>query len=157
MRGAELYRRVRPDLIVSGHWLPLEVTDGHLDRLLEDGRRVAELHRELLPEEGFGPDGFGARIEPYRSAVAPGAAVQLVAIVRNPFDRDETALVRLDVPEGWTASPEEQRLELEPHGEAVARFSVAAGAESGRVAADLTVGEARFGQQAEALVDVVTS
>jgi glyoxylase-like metal-dependent hydrolase (beta-lactamase superfamily II) len=35
--SAELYRRLQPDLIVSGHWLPREVTSAYLDRLLADG------------------------------------------------------------------------------------------------------------------------
>jgi glyoxylase-like metal-dependent hydrolase (beta-lactamase superfamily II) len=151
VRSAELYRRLRPDIIVSGHWLPLEVKERDLDRMLEDGRRTAELQRELLPEDGFGTTGFGARIEPYRSRVAPGDTVVLDVTVRNPFDRDETAVVALVVPAGWDAPPA-QEVELEARGEAVVRFSVVA-AGAGRVAADLTVGDSRFGQQAEALVE----
>ncbi len=41
-------------LIISGHWLPHEVDDGYLDSSLADGRRLEELHAELLPDEGFG-------------------------------------------------------------------------------------------------------
>ena len=33
-----------------------------LDELLADAKRTADLHRELLPVEGFGTEGFGARI-----------------------------------------------------------------------------------------------
>ena len=157
VRSAELYRRLRPDLIVSGHWLPREVTDAYLDRLAEDGRRVAELHRELLPEEGFGAEGFGARIEPYRSTAARGDDVELEVLVRNPFDRDETAAVALVLPAGWEAEPVEQEVELGPHGEATVAFRVRLGGEPvrrARVAAELTVGGTPFGQQAEALVDV---
>lgn len=155
--SAELYRSLRPDVIVSGHWYPREVTDEYLDRLLADGRRLAELHRELLPleEVDFGAEGFGARIEPYRSAVRAGDLLKLEVTVRNPFDRRETATVRLVVPGGWTG-PEPEQVELPARGEAVVRFRLApaAPARRARVAADLTVGEARFGQQAEALVDV---
>jgi glyoxylase-like metal-dependent hydrolase (beta-lactamase superfamily II) len=150
VRSAELYRRLRPDVIVSGHWLPCEVTDELLDQLTADAQRTAELHRELLPEEGFGTEGFGARIEPYR---ATGPSAQLDVTVRNPFDGEETATVRLVVPEGWTVVPPEQQLELAAHGEDVARFRVTA-TESGWLAADITVGGARFGQQAEAHVEV---
>jgi glyoxylase-like metal-dependent hydrolase (beta-lactamase superfamily II) len=149
VRSAELYRRVRPDVIVSGHWLPQEVTDEYLDRLLADGLRTAELQRELLPEEGFGAEGFGARIEPYR---ARGPVAELDVTVRNPFDRADTALVRLVVPGGWTVSPAEQEVELDAHGEATVRFRVESRG-SGRVAADLTVGGTRFGEQAEAVFE----
>jgi glyoxylase-like metal-dependent hydrolase (beta-lactamase superfamily II) len=154
--SAELYRSLRPDVMVSGHWPPRTVTDEYLERLLADGRRLAELHRELLPLEDvdFGAEGFGARIEPYRSAVPRGGNLELDVAVRNPFDRVESASVRLVVPDGWSA--EEQRLELDAHAEALLRFRVVVGgpARRARVAADLTVGDVPFGQQAEALVDV---
>jgi len=149
VRSAELYARLRPDVIVSGHWLPERVTDEYLDRLLADGRRTAELHRELLPDEGFGAEGFGARIEPYRSK---GPTAELDVTVRNPFDRAETATVRLVVPAGWRATPAEQDVQLDAHGESTVRFVVEA-AGPGRVAADLTVGGTRFGEQAEAVLE----
>jgi glyoxylase-like metal-dependent hydrolase (beta-lactamase superfamily II) len=158
VRSAELYRELRPDLIVGGHWLPREVTDAYLDRLLADGRRLAALHRELLPDDvDFGPEGFGARIEPYRAEVRPGEELALDVLVRNPFDRDETARVRLVLPAGWQASPEEHEVPLAGRAEATVRFGVRVGLEAvrrARVAAELTVGETPFGQQAEALVDV---
>jgi glyoxylase-like metal-dependent hydrolase (beta-lactamase superfamily II) len=149
VQAAELYARLRPDLMLGGHWLPLEVTDELLQTLLADARRTAELHRELLPAEGFGTDGFGARIEPYR---ARGPEVDITVSIRNPFDRDQTAAVRLVAPAGWTVSPPVREAELGPHGEAEVEFRVVATG-AGRVAADLTVGETRFGQQAEALVE----
>jgi glyoxylase-like metal-dependent hydrolase (beta-lactamase superfamily II) len=149
VQAAELYARLRPDLLLGGHWLPLEVTDELLETLLADARRTAELHRELLPADGFGTDGFGARIEPYR---ATGPEVDFSVTIRNPFDRDETAAVRLVVPAGWTVSPPVREAELGPHGEAEVEFRVVATG-AGRIAADLTVGETRFGQQAEALVE----
>jgi hypothetical protein len=157
-RSAELHRRLQPDLLISGHWPPQQVTDEYLDRLEEDGRRLDELHRELLPVEAdFGAEGFGARIEPYRSSVRSGDALELDVVVRNPFDRPERAAVRLVVPAGWP-DPEPQELELPPLGHDVVRFTVildgVAPVARARVAADLTVGGTMFGQQAEALVDV---
>ena len=157
-RSAELQRRLRPHLLISGHWPTQEVTEDYLDRLEADGRRLDQLHRELLPEEvDFGAEGFGARIEPYRASAGPGGSLALDVIVRNPFDRPEPALVQLVVPADWP-EPEPQALELGPLGEGVARFELAlAGVDRSRrarVAADLTVGGTPFGQQAEALVDV---
>ncbi len=154
VKTGELLRSLRPDVIIGGHFFPHEVSDGYLDTLLADAKRVVELHDELLPVESFGEEGFGARIEPYRSTIAPGAAADFDVTVRNPFDSGETAIVRLVVPDGWSASPRVHEVELEPHAEAVVVFSVAAGGEGGRIAADLTVGETRFGLQAEALVEV---
>jgi glyoxylase-like metal-dependent hydrolase (beta-lactamase superfamily II) len=157
-RSAELQRRLRPDLLISGHWPPQEVTDEYLDRLEQDGCRLDELHRELLPAEvDFGAEGFGARIEPYRASAAVGETLELDVTVRNPFDRPERATVRLVVPAGWP-KPNLQSLELSALGEAVVRFELALvgvpPVARARVAADLTVGDTLFGQQAEALVDI---
>jgi hypothetical protein len=72
--------------------------------------------------------------------------------VRNPFARPETARVRLVVPAGWDVVPAEREVALEPNGTATVGFRVDAQA-PGRIAADLTVGETRFGRQAEAIVE----
>jgi glyoxylase-like metal-dependent hydrolase (beta-lactamase superfamily II) len=159
VESAELYRSLRPDLIVGGHWPPLAVDDAVLDQLLADGRRVAELHRELLPleEVDFGAEGVGARIEPYRSRIAAGGELELEVTVRNPFGRAEEAVVSLVVPDGWRAEPEEQVTGLEPRRAIGLRFRVTPApmaVHRARVAADLSVGGVAFGQQAEALVDV---
>jgi glyoxylase-like metal-dependent hydrolase (beta-lactamase superfamily II) len=148
-RSAELYRRLRPDLLLGGHWLPLAVTDELLDQLETDAERLTALHEALLPADGFGTAPAGARIEPYRAA--PGTT-EFTVTVLNPFDRTETAHVRLVAPAGWTVEPPERDVELEPRGAASLAFRVAATG-AGRIAAELTVGDARFGQQAEAIVE----
>lgn len=157
-RSAELHRRLRPDLLISGHWPFQRVTEEYLDRLEKDGRRLDELHRELLPAEvDFGAEGFGARIEPYRALAERGGTLELDVVVRNPYDRPERAVVRLVVPTGWS-EPEPREVELAPLGEGVVRFALdltgIAPVARARVGADLTVGGTPFGQQAEALVDV---
>lgn len=159
-RSAELYRALCPELMISGHWPPYEVTQAYLDMLLAKGEQLARLHRELLPHEvDFGAEGFGARIFPYRGVAACGGKMRLEIEVRNPFPGAETAEVRLVVPPGWQAEPAVERLGLAGHAEGVAEFLVRVPdgeppAERLRIAADLTVGRTRFGQQAEALVSV---
>ncbi|AXK31659.1 MBL fold metallo-hydrolase [Streptomyces armeniacus] len=159
-RSAELYRDLRPELMISGHWQPLEVTDAYLDMLLTEGERLARLHREVLPRDvDFGAEGFGARIAPYRSAVTAGGTVRLEVEVLNPFPGPENAEVRLAVPAGWAVEPDTARFGIGGHAETVTTFLVrvpadAPAVERHRVAADLTVGRMRFGQQAEALVSV---
>jgi glyoxylase-like metal-dependent hydrolase (beta-lactamase superfamily II) len=157
--SAELYRRLQPDLLISGHWLPRRVTDDYLEHLLEAGTELARLHRELLTLEvvDFGARGFGARIEPYRSEVRPGSSLDLEVIVRNPFARVDEAEVVLALPAGWTAEPLARRTSVEALGESRLAFCIRAGpavTRRARIAADLTVGGVRFGQQAEALVTV---
>jgi glyoxylase-like metal-dependent hydrolase (beta-lactamase superfamily II) len=157
--SAELYRRLKPDLLISGHWLPRPVTDDYLDHLLTAGRALAGLHRDLLPLDAidFGAGGFGARIEPYRAEVAPGSVLAAEAIVRNPFARAEHASLSIVVPPGWTAEPALRDLSLPAGAEIRMPFAVRVGRQPlrrARIAADLTVGDVRFGQQAEALVTV---
>jgi glyoxylase-like metal-dependent hydrolase (beta-lactamase superfamily II) len=158
-QSAELYRRIRPDLLISGHWPPRPVTDDYLDMLYESGENLARLHRELLPLEvvDFGAGGFGARIEPYRSETTEGATIALTVVVRNPFGRPEEAVVRMTGPAGWQFDPPECRVPLPSRGEATLTFEArprGGPVYRARVAADMTVGSARFGQQAEALVTV---
>jgi glyoxylase-like metal-dependent hydrolase (beta-lactamase superfamily II) len=159
-RSAELCLALEPDIMLFGHRPARAMDDAYLRRQLEDGKRIADLHRALLPLEDFdfGAEGFGARIEPYRSTVREGETLDLEISVRNPFARAETALVRFVVPLGWSAEPFEQSVELPPHAEATVPFRIAPHdahpIARARIAADLTVGGVRFGQQAEALVNV---
>lgn len=158
-QSANLFRSLRPDLIVGGHWPPREVTEGYLDQLLADGRRIDALHRELLPleEADLGLEGFVARLAPYRSCVAAGGTVSLEVAIRNPHPRNEVALVSVAVPDGWSAAPRLREIALPCGGEATATFDVTVGRAPtvrARVAADVSVGDVRYGEQAEALVDV---
>jgi glyoxylase-like metal-dependent hydrolase (beta-lactamase superfamily II) len=153
-----LVRRLEPDLLIGGHWLPLEVTREYLDRMERDASRLAALHDELLPQESFGEAGFGARIEPYRSTVAAGQRLELDVIARNPFDHEASVVVTLALPAGWDAEPRSESAgHVAAHGEVVLRFAVEPAPQPtrrARVAAELVVDGMPFGQQAEALVDV---
>ena len=155
--SAELYRRLRPDLLLTGHWGVKEVTEPFLRTLERQGGRLAELHRELLPldEVDFGAEGVAARILPYRSRVDAGASLELEIRVRNPFAHPADATVRLVVPEGWPEPPV-SFVRLDAHGEGAVRVETTA-APAGlpaRLAADVTIDGTPFGQQAEALVEV---
>ncbi|MGW2477215.1 MBL fold metallo-hydrolase [Streptomyces sp. NPDC001665] len=160
VRSAELYRTLRPELMISGHWFPYEVTDGYLDMLLGQGEKLARLHREILPREvDFEAEGFGARIAPYRSAAVPGGVVPLRIEVRNPFPTPDRAVLRTVLPAGWSAEPPVTEIELRAgevrEADVVVRIPEnCAPAERVRLAVDLTVGRMAFGQQAEALVSV---
>jgi glyoxylase-like metal-dependent hydrolase (beta-lactamase superfamily II) len=153
-RSAELYARVRPDLLLTGHWGHHELTDELLAQLTRDGVRIAELHAELLPLGDA--DGLPVRFTPYRVTVGAGEAVDLAVEVRNPFEREEIATVRLVVHGGWRFEPAVQELTLGARAEGRAAFRVVPTGPCGRVpiAADVTIGEVPFGQQAEALVTV---
>jgi glyoxylase-like metal-dependent hydrolase (beta-lactamase superfamily II) len=160
-RSAELYQSLEPDLMISGHWDPRVVTPAYLDHLLDTGRELARLHRLLLPLDrvDFGAEGIGVRIEPYRSVVSGGATTTFQATVRNPFGRAAQVVARAIVPPGWVVDPLVASVGMNAHEERVLTFAVAPPADAtvrrSRLAVDLTVDDVRFGQQAEALVDVV--
>ncbi len=161
VRSAELYRSLRPDLLISGHWWPArQVTDDYLDLLHTQGTYLAQLHRDVLPleEVDLGMEGFSARIEPYRSDMRAGEELWLEVTVRNPFPAEDAVLVQLEVPDGWKTTPRTQELQLAGRSDARVEFRVSPPsgitARRARVTADVTVGSTRFGQQAEALISV---
>lgn len=160
VQSAALYRELRPDLMISGHWAPRQVDDVYLDMLAEKGRELADVHRALLPldDVDFGAEGVGARIEPYQATVPVGVSVRYDVEVVNPFGHDDTVEVELVVPSGWTSTPSRAAIVLPEHGSGVVHFDVTPAGppvRRARIGADLTVGRRRFGQHAEALVDVI--
>lgn len=158
--SALLYRRLAPDLMISGHWEPRRVDDAYLDMLLDKGKELARLHRALLPldEVDFGAEGFGARILPYRATVAGGQRLEVEVEVRNPYQRRCALRVDLIAPEGWVVSPEFREVKTGALGTSRVRFAVVppacANVRRARLAANLVADDRDFGQQAEALVDV---
>lgn len=159
VEAAELYQRLEPELMAGGHWAPRWVAADYLEMLATRGELFRELHRSLLPldDVDLGLEGFAARIEPYRSEVAAGTAIELDVWVRNPFPEAGEARVELVVPAGWTADPAVASTSLEGRSDGTVRFTLRTGSEAvrrARVAADVTIGEHRLGQHAEALVTV---
>lgn len=156
--SAALYQRVAPGLMASGHWEPRWVEPGYLDMLADEGEFVIDIHRRLLPEGDFdlGAEGVAARLAPYRSRAAAGSEVAFRASIRNPWRHRAEATIRPVAPVGWRAVPESALVSLEPGEEAVVEFSVRVGdpVRRARIAIDVTIGELRLGQHAEALVDV---
>ncbi len=160
-RTAELYRRLNPDLIISGHWNPLHVQPGYFDMLEERGQILMGLHRDLLPLETFHFDGegFGAWIRPYQVEACAGERIEFDVEVRNPFAHPADAELYLVTPAGWHVAESSISFPLGPHATETAHFHVAippgGPTRRERIAADLTVGNHRLGQQAEALVTVL--
>ena len=79
--SARLYRRIRPDWILSGHWSKKQPDETFYRRLEATGLELCQLHRELLPENGRlcpGND-FAARFAPYQKTVAPGETFRVFA------------------------------------------------------------------------------
>jgi glyoxylase-like metal-dependent hydrolase (beta-lactamase superfamily II) len=151
---ASLYRRLHPDVILSGHWQPLWVSEEYLDSISEQANKLEDLLLDLLPDEPhLGAAGFVARIMPYQASGRSGQALQFTVEVLNPYQTPAEVQLQVVVPQGWQVDqPEPFLLEqgkrvtfcvLPPAGAVVYRA---------RIAVDVTMGGQRFGQQAEALV-----
>jgi glyoxylase-like metal-dependent hydrolase (beta-lactamase superfamily II) len=156
--SAALYRELAPELMISGHWEPRRVDDAYLDMLADKGTELARLHRELLPlsEVDFGAEGVGAWIRPYQASAEPYRAFPVEVEARNPFADTDEVTVRLIVPAGWQVEPVTATAKVPGRANDTFEFLVtpAGRCTRARLAADLTVGARRFGQHAEALVDV---
>lgn len=143
--SAELYNRLQPDLLLSGHWDPLPVTPEFLAKNLERGAELERFHAELLPPEA----GVQAFIRPYQAVVRAGETLTVEVTVLQA-----DAHIELAIPDGWTVEPAAQPVVA---GGTVS-FQVTAPAGThrrrARIAADVTSGERRCGQLAEALITV---
>jgi glyoxylase-like metal-dependent hydrolase (beta-lactamase superfamily II) len=157
--SAELYQRIRPDLMLSGHWGVRRVDDAYLEHLLTQGETLARLHRQLLDRGAteLGAGDFVATIYPYRSQVAAGEEQEIEVEVVNPFARAATAQVAVVVPAGWCVRPDQRDVDLAPRSTGRAPFVLRAPAAPVRravIAADVSIDQTHFGQHAEALIDV---
>lgn len=160
-KSAELYRRLRPDVILTGHWKPLWPTRAYGDLLDERGRELERLHRQLLPldELDLGAEGFAARIMPYRHTAAPGEAIAYSVEVRNPYSEQSDIAAAMAAPEGWRVEAVTDRLRVPARESRQLSFRVTPPAQAQgdgwrryRIAVDVRIGDKAFGQQAEAIV-----
>lgn len=161
VQSAELYLRLQPDLIISGHWDPFRVAPELLTKLLEQGKALERAHRLLLPTEecDMGANGFIARLNPYMVTTDSGGQAEFTAEVRNPYAHDAEAKISVVLPSGWTADRVSLLLVLPGSSTGKVSFVVSVPdgirVERERLAVDVTVDHVRFGQQAEALVTVI--
>jgi glyoxylase-like metal-dependent hydrolase (beta-lactamase superfamily II) len=158
--SAALYKRIAPGLMVTGHWGGRWVDDGYLQLLTEEGDELAALHESLLPADDIAPhaDGSFLLLEPFYSRICVNDTVRFTTIVSNPLAVDGTAEVSLALPDGWSVSPPLVRVPVEAGGRVRCDFDVTAGrqpAKRQRMAAELSIDGRRFGQQADAVIDVL--
>lgn len=169
-KSAALYRRLDPQIILTGHWAPFHVPANYFDKLEERGAAIERLHGELLAQPfGLGAEGALAQITPYQIAAQSGVPFELCAEIRSPLSATCDAVARLIVPEGWrvldasspgrsiTLTGDSVALRLDGQKPQRITFRVMPSIEAvrrARITVDLTVNNRRFGQQGEALVTV---
>ncbi|MDX1991176.1 MAG: MBL fold metallo-hydrolase [bacterium] len=159
VQSADLYARLHPDLILTGHTDPFWPQPEYFEVLRDRGEILATLHQQLLPPEAltFDSEAVFARIHPYQLEAGASSWVTFEVEVDNPYEETLEAAIAFIVPDGWETEPAIQRLMLAGGTTQMVMFRVQVGASTvrrARVAVDLTLNEQRFGQQAEALVTV---
>lgn len=159
-RSAALYRAIKPDLMITGHWAEHHSDDELLDRLDLAGREFTVLHEALVPldEHGGQLTGQLARLVPYHQIVQPGEIVELWVEVINPGPSHVDAQIALVAPAGWRTLGEVTRIGLDggARSGAVITVNVPAEVAPSRVVlgVDVTIGARRLGQHAEALLTI---
>jgi hypothetical protein len=162
--GVRALMAYEPELLLTGHTGALEVTRPMLDDFLAWARQLEGVFTRLcaVPDrvnEALDPD-FVVCF-PYLSSVEAGAALGLGVRVTNHAPEAQEASVDLVLPIGWTADRVSASATIGAGAMAELPFLVRipAGAPDGRrvVLADLVLGDRRYGQRAEALVDVVAT
>jgi hypothetical protein len=161
--GVERLIAHEPELLLTGHTGALEVSRSDLDDFVAWARELELVVGRLaavpgLEDEALDP--YVARFDPYRAEVRAGGAHATQIIVRNHAAASRAARVRLRLPSGWGASPDEATGVIEGGG-AVATFAfeihVPVDTADGRavVTADVDLDDDRRGEIAECLLEVV--
>lgn len=155
LNTAKLYQRLQPDLILSGHWQPFEVTPQYLSTVMEQALEMESIQHSLMPQQPImGTEGFLARIQPYQTTAAVGSRLTFSVELLNPSLQPQTVRAELIVPAGWQVTPSEHILDIESIATVVFQVQPPAGLSTWRerIAVDITFGSHSFGQQAEALI-----
>lgn len=144
--SAQLYRRLNPSVIVSGHWEPHWVEPGYFDALDERGEVLERLHQALLTLEMLD---FGAWIRPYQAEVCGSERLEFEVELRNPSSQADQVRVKMAVPDGWCVEEKEICARLDARGACTMKFHMQVPPVHG-----VRRAHRRYGQQAEALVTV---
>jgi len=157
LRSAELFARVRPDVMLSGHWSPREVDDEYIAMIRAQGEQLVEIHERLLVDfdECSPTTGFLARISPYLPTFDAEGSATVHVHVANTALAPVLAEVRLVLPEGAVAQPQRATVSIEGRAEGVATFCIRlreALAVQTPFAADIVLNGRHIGQHAEAII-----
>jgi glyoxylase-like metal-dependent hydrolase (beta-lactamase superfamily II) len=174
IQSAVLYDYVKPDIILTGHWMPLQVGAGYFGKLAKMGLELEWLHQEMLTEAfDLGEEGFLAQLYPYQIRAQNGVPFTIMVDLRNPFRKPVDAVIQMVVPESWqivSATFGGEAIGIDAHNAVFMTFDSpdvdvpplvftiipysSISTRRVRIAADATINGQRFGQQAEALVNM---
>lgn len=158
--SARLYEKVKPDLILTGHWQRFDVKEDYSKALLERGLEMQLLHNDLLPLDNYkAPSSdFCGVMYPYQLTAAKGETVSVRVDILNPYPTREMVSARLVLPEGCSCSYPIQEGLACGNGSLSLTYEITVPEwEAFRllVGCDLTVGEHHLGQHCEMMIHVL--
>ena len=156
--SARWLRTWRPQVVLSGHQLPMWTDEAFFARVDEFTQAYEEDHLSSMVlgehEAHFEVDSWGGWIRPYRTFSPEIAPLTVRATVRNPFAEHTTLDVRLVGPTGWQGTS--AALPAAPRTEVSCELTITPSTRCRRqpIAVELTANGRPFGQVAEALVTI---
>lgn len=157
-RSGAWLRDWEPDMVLSGHWPPIETSREFFAIIDERARHYEAAHRRLMPLDPdsihFNVDSWAGWLSPYRLHLAVGEIGVIRATARNPFDHEAHLDIRLAGPSSWARGS--ATLVAPPRSEVtcVLNFTPDAPCRRRPIALDLVADGRPFGQVAEALITV---
>lgn len=153
-KSAELYRRLAPDWILSGHWPKKKPDQAFYDALEKRGREVAALRRSLLPEEGNQNPGndFPVIFLPYQNCAEAGKVFE--AEIRVLQETEEEMRLELVLSDGFSCEKPVYTLQKGERAHIFTLYAPSVPVRRARVGCRLWLGRNCRGTLAEMLVDV---
>jgi glyoxylase-like metal-dependent hydrolase (beta-lactamase superfamily II) len=161
--GVRRLMEFEPELLLTGHTGAVRVDRKTLQDFHGWAKQLDGVFTTLVAvpaEVNFALDPGFATLYPYRNPARPGQRLALELRVTNHGAHGAQARASLVAPPGWSATPALTTRDIAAGETGVLAFELEVPERAvGRtvVCADLTLGDRRFGQVAEALVDVAAA
>jgi glyoxylase-like metal-dependent hydrolase (beta-lactamase superfamily II) len=160
IEGADLLRRLQPDLIVGGHSWVIDRPSQMIDRFAAWGREIRDVYRSLSAEEDYRYmfDPYWVRSEPCRVSIKAAQTAEATLHVRNFLPRTQSHSIRTVAPQGLSVEPAilDGTIDAQSAKAVPLRLSVAGDLKPGVhiVAFDVTLDGKRYGQWFDMIVSV---
>jgi glyoxylase-like metal-dependent hydrolase (beta-lactamase superfamily II) len=157
--GMRVILDAEPELLLTGHSGPVEVTPSDLAEGLEWAIRLEEAWRQAVesPDEiGFALDPDVVSVYPYQATLGEDGAADVTARVHNYLPEQVAALIGIRAPKGWHAEPSIHTVEIDADttGELQVKLRPDVPVLPGRYVftVDVTLGERRYPESGEGMV-----
>jgi len=158
--GAEYLSRIKPDLLMGGHSYVMPNPAAFIERYRRWAYDMRDAFKSFSREPNYETmfDPFWIRAEPYRVKLKAGEFVDLTIHVRNFSEDSQVYLVAFHSPPGLRVNPEVLKVKVGSRSREAVRVRLRASADAPAgvhiVAMDPTMGERRYGEWFDFVVEV---